>query len=90
MKTLRKALLWSIGVEGFSFLLIFGGRVGLSFLTYLALVFHSPALYLVDFWPAARQTLIGPVLVQWFMWFIMFAGFFALRHRFQKNDDHVA
>ena len=86
MLIIRTALLWSIGVEVFSIFLVFGGNVGLSFLTYFALVFHFPALYLVDGWPAVRQTLIGPVLIQWFFWFIVFAVFFALRHRFQKKD----
>ena len=72
-----------------SILLVFGGYVGLSFLPYLALAFHFPALYLVDYWPAARRTLIGPILIQWLIWFGLFAFIFTLRHRFyRQRSEH--
>jgi len=87
MKTLRRALLWSIGIEVFAVLLVFGGGIGLSFLSYLASAFHLPALCLVDRWPAARQTLICPVLIQWLIWFTLFACFFALRGSFQRHTS---
>jgi len=87
MTIFRKALLFSISFEMFLILLALGGHVGLSVLPYLALAFHFPALYLLDDWPAVRQTLIGPILIQWFIWFLVFAGFFAVRHRFQRHKS---
>jgi sterol desaturase/sphingolipid hydroxylase (fatty acid hydroxylase superfamily) len=85
MRAIRKALVWSTSLELCSILLVLGGYVGLSFLPYLALAFHFPALYLIDYWPAARQALIGPILVQWFVWFALFEFLLVLRHRLQRR-----
>jgi hypothetical protein len=87
MKTIRRALLWSISLEVFVIFLAFGGYIGLSFLPYLALAFHFPALSLLDYWPAVRQTFVGPILIQWFIWFILFVGLFRLRDRIQRHTS---
>src|SRR5947207_8138267 len=86
VKIIFKTLMWSIGVELLSVLLVFGGHAGLSFLPYIALASHFPALYLLDHWPTVRKTLLGPVLIQGFIWLILFAGVFALQHRFQRHE----
>src|ERR1700678_2566323 len=76
-----KALFWSVGFEALLFPLLLGGHIGLSFLPYLFLAFHFPALSLVEHWPAARETWIVPVLIQWMIWFLLFTAFFALCKR---------
>jgi len=87
MNIFVKALLWCIGFELFLGLLVFGGHFGLPFLPYLALAFHFPALYLLDYWPAARATLVAPILIQWFIWFIAFVVFFAVIHKLQRKHS---
>jgi len=87
MNIFLKALLWSIALEVFLVLLVLGGHLGMPFLPYLALAFHFPALYLLGFWPAARATLIAPILVQWMIWFVAFTTFFALRQRQQMRHS---
>jgi hypothetical protein len=81
MNIFLKALSWSIAFEVFLGLLVLGSYIGMPFLPYLALAFHFPALYLLDYWPAARATLIAPILIQWLIWFVAFTIFFALRRR---------
>jgi hypothetical protein len=87
MKIVGKALLWSVGFEAFLILLAFGGRVGMPFVSYLALAFHFPAICLLDAWPAAQATLIGPILAQWCIWLLGFTAFFALRQALQRKPS---
>ena len=89
MNIFIKALLWSVGFEMFLVLLVLGGCVGLPFLPYLALAFHFPALYLLDYLPAVRATWIAPILVQWLIWFVAFAILFVLRRRrLMRHSSH--
>lgn len=85
MNIFLKALLWSIAFELVLVLLVLGGHIGMPFLPYLALAFHFPALYLLGYWPAARATLIVPILIQWLIWFVAFTILFALRQRQQMR-----
>jgi len=85
MNALLKAFFWSAGFEVFLVLMVLGGHIGLPFLPYLALAFHFPALCLLDYWPAARATLIAPILIQWFVWFVAFSVFVSLRRRYQSQ-----
>jgi hypothetical protein len=87
MKPILRALFWSIAFEAFLVALSFGGRIGLPFLTYLALTFHFPALYVLDFWPAAGATLIAPILIQWLIWFGAFSMLFLMRYRHHRRHS---
>jgi len=87
MKTIFKAVCWSIGAEAAACLLVPAGNIpGCGFLAYFALMLHLPAMMIVSDWPAARATLIAPIFFQWLMWFVLFALAILLRHRFYKTE----
>jgi len=93
MKGIVRALIWSTSLEllllapvalgnyvhFFPFDFIFG------VLAYLALFCHAPAVYLLGQWPSAQDTLVVPVLVQWFIWFIVLAAVFTLAAWFRQH-----
>lgn len=84
-----KALLWSVGFEMFLILLVLGGHIGLPFLPYLVLAIHFPAIYILDYWPAARTSWIAPILVQWLIWFVALTILFALlQRRLMRHSRH--
>ena len=93
MKTIVRALTWSLGLE----LLLVAPvllanhvclgplEVVFGILAYLALFCHAPAMYLLGHWPSARETLIAPVMVQWFIWLMAFATIFTLAGWFHRR-----
>ena len=94
MKILLKALLWSTGIEILLLapvLIANHARLGafdfvFGVLSHLALFCHAPAVWLLSHWPAAQETLILPVLLQWCLWFITLGVVFALGHIFKKRS----
>ena len=94
MKIILKVFLWSTGSEmvlvtpiwisNHLHLGVFDAVFGV--LTYLALFCHVPAFYLLYHRPAARETLIIPVLVEWSIFFTAFLILFMLRHLFRRRS----
>lgn len=95
MKILLKAFLWGTGFELVLLVpILVANYVRLGFfdavfgvLAYLALFCHAPALYLLRYWPAAQETLVFPVLVQWCLWLFAFTVMFTLIHIFRKRSS---
>jgi hypothetical protein len=94
MKGIVRALIWSTGL-GLLLLapvaLVNYARLGpfdsvFGVLAYLALFCHAPAVHLLGHWSSAQETLVVLALLQWLIWFVMFAAVFTLvawlrRHR---------
>ena len=87
MKIFLKALFWSIGFEVLLFPLLLGGYIGLPFLPYLFLAFHFPALCLLEHWPGLAYEWIPMVLLQWMIWFLLFAAFLALADKLRGEHQ---
>jgi len=93
MKAIVRALVWSSGLELLLLapvLLANHARLGpfdfiFGVLAYLALFCHAPAVCLLGHWPSAQGTLAVPALVQWFIWFVMFAAVFTLTAWFRQH-----
>ena len=99
MKTIVRALVWSLSLELLLLALVLLGNYAhlgpfdsiFGVLACLALFCHAPAVYLLGHWPSAQDTLVAPALVQWLIWFVAFATILRLAGCFhQRGTAHEA
>jgi hypothetical protein len=102
MKVFFRAFLWSIGFEIVLVVpILVANRISLGafdfipgVLAYLGLFCHAPAFYLLHHWPKVQETLLMPILVQWFIWFILILIIFAISRLIRKrslgHETHTA
>jgi len=90
MKTLSKALLWGAGFEVLLLMLYSTCHLGADYVPGAALILHIPAIVFLQRWPTALDSWAPVVLVQWCIWFLMFALLFAMLRWFKLRAKPTA